>query len=83
MSSKIPLTPGPLVVVLKDTWPPRTSTAVETIAASFVPPLNGSAVRLFNLAADLPAADLSNGNGTILASHIKYVITRWLGLDIF
>jgi hypothetical protein len=29
---KIPLTPGPLVVVVKDTWPPTKPTAVETIA---------------------------------------------------
>ena len=51
MSTPIPLTPGPLVVVLKDScpdrdeptskcgpaWPPSKATAVETIAASFVP----------------------------------------------
>eukprot|EP01046_Picozoa_sp_COSAG06_P039116 COSAG06_NODE_4584_length_4125_cov_103.384501_9_plen_128_part_00 len=69
MSTPIPLTPGPLVVVLKDScpdrdeptskcgpaWPPSKATAVETIAASFVPPKTGSAVRLFNLAADVHA----------------------------
>ena len=37
LSTKIPLTPGPLVVVVKDTWPPNKPTNVETIAASFVP----------------------------------------------
>lgn len=49
LSTKIPLTPGPLVVVIKDSWPPKEPKNVETIAASFVPPTNGSAVRLFNL----------------------------------
>ena len=37
-------------VVVKDEWPPKSAKNVETIAASFVPPRNGSAVRLFNLA---------------------------------
>ena len=46
LSTKIPLTPGPLVVVVKDTWPPSKPTSVETISASFVPPKTGSAVRL-------------------------------------
>eukprot|EP01052_Picozoa_sp_SAG31_P035877 SAG31_NODE_4389_length_3277_cov_7.853682_3_plen_144_part_00 len=49
LNTKIPLTPGPLVVVIKGSWPPTESTSVETVAASFVPPKNGSAVRLFNL----------------------------------
>ena len=31
---QIPLTPGPLVVVVKDDWPPTKQTAVEAIAAS-------------------------------------------------
>lgn len=38
LSTKIPLTPGPLVVVVKDTWPPNAPKNIETIAASFVPP---------------------------------------------
>ena len=46
LTTAIPLTPGPLVVVIKDTWPPNKASQVETIAASFVPPTNGSAVRL-------------------------------------
>eukprot|EP01052_Picozoa_sp_SAG31_P044413 SAG31_NODE_7731_length_1607_cov_1.060345_2_plen_202_part_01 len=46
LSAKIPLTPGPLVVVVKDSWPPKVAQNVETIAASFVPPANGSAVRM-------------------------------------
>jgi|EP01047_Picozoa_sp_COSAG01_P068163 hypothetical protein len=39
-----------LQVAMKDTWPPNQPKNVETIAASYVPPLNGSKVRLFNLA---------------------------------
>ena len=36
--------------VVKDNWPPKEAKNIETIAASFVPPKTGSAVRLFNLA---------------------------------
>jgi hypothetical protein len=39
-----------LQVAMKDTWPPNQPKNVETIAASYVPPLNGSKVRLFNRA---------------------------------
>ena len=88
LSTSIPLTPGPLVVVIKDgcpnrgsptnkcapAWPPSKSTAVETIAASFVPPKSGSAVRLFNLAADIQAAGLTNGAGKTLVSGVKYTL---------
>eukprot|EP01050_Picozoa_sp_SAG11_P026895 SAG11_NODE_6609_length_1279_cov_2.388136_2_plen_94_part_01 len=42
----------------------------ETIAASFVPPLNGSAVRLFNLALDVPAASLAEA-GRPLATGVR------------
>lgn len=55
----IPLTPGPLVVVLKVAssvvkepdryWPPALPDAVETIAASYVQTSTSSKVRLFNL----------------------------------
>eukprot|EP01046_Picozoa_sp_COSAG06_P100339 COSAG06_NODE_46456_length_346_cov_2.971660_2_plen_51_part_01 len=30
LSTKIPLTPGPLVVVVKDTWPPNARKNIET-----------------------------------------------------
>eukprot|EP01043_Picozoa_sp_COSAG02_P054134 COSAG02_NODE_6080_length_3815_cov_25.833961_4_plen_171_part_00 len=87
LSLSIPLTPGPLVVVIKDgcpnrdaptskcapAWPPSKST-VETIAASFVPPKTGSGVRLFNLAADVQAAGLTNGAGKTLVSGVKYTL---------
>ena len=62
---KIPLTPGPLVVVIKvaqdqafnasgpsDFWPPREPDNVETIAASYVQPGDSAKVRLFNLSPD-------------------------------
>jgi hypothetical protein len=88
LSMSIPLTPGPLVVVIKDgcpnrnsptnkcapAWPPSKSTAVETIAASFVPPKSGSAVRLFNLAADVQAAGLTNGASKTLVSGVKFTL---------
>lgn len=55
----IPLTPGPLVVVVKVAssvvkqpdkyWPPALPDAVETIAASYVQTATSSKVRLFNL----------------------------------
>ena len=34
LTMQIPLTPGPLVVVVKDEWPPTKQTSVEAIAAS-------------------------------------------------
>ena len=33
-TTAIPLTPGPLVVALKDVWPPSQPKNIETIAAS-------------------------------------------------
>ena len=55
----IPLTPGPLVVVIKvpssqvgnatGYWPPSLPDTVETIAASYVQGQSESKVRLFNL----------------------------------
>jgi hypothetical protein len=59
----IPLTPGPLVVVIKVAasvtanasayWPPALPDAIETIAASYVDTDPTSKVRLFNLAPDV------------------------------
>ena len=74
LTATIPLTPGPLLVVVKDFWPPRAAKNVETIAASFSPPKVGSAVRLFNLAPDVPSADLLLGStsGKVLAHAVKY-----------
>ena len=60
------------MVVIKDSWPPTSAKNVETIAASFVPPKTGSAVRLFNLAADVPRASLKDGAGATLASGVSY-----------
>ena len=42
------------------------------MVASFVPPKEGSAVRLFNLAADVPTADLKDSAGNTLASAVKF-----------
>jgi hypothetical protein len=69
---EIPLTPGPLVVVIKDELPLSKPTNVETIAASFVPPKDGSAVRLFNLAPDVKSAGLNIGAGKLLVDHVQY-----------
>ena len=71
------------VVVVKDTWPPKVAKNVETIAASFVPPKSGSAVRLFNLASDVPTAGLagSSSGGKKLADGVKYTlgsVVRWV-----
>jgi hypothetical protein len=66
--------PGPLVVVVKDTWPPHSPTNIETIAASFVPPKTGSAVRLFNLASAISQAGLKDQDGKTLAANIKYTL---------
>ena len=82
LTAAIPLTPGPLVVVVKDTWPPRESKNVETIAASFVPPANGSAVRLFNLASDINFAGLKDSNGKTLADQIQYTLgSSWVPIS--
>ena len=71
----IPLTPGPLVVVLKVAnsqtgnatgyWPPSLRDSIETIAASYVQGSSGSKVRLFNLAPGIKTAGMTcSGNGT-------------------
>ena len=54
---------------------------METIAASFVPPKQGSAVRLFNLAVDVPSAGLQDGSGKALAAGVKYTLgSTWAGV---
>jgi len=79
LTMQIPLTPGPLVVVIKDKWPPTKPTALETIAASFVPPTNGSKVRLFNLAVGVKVAGLADGAGTQLVSDVKFSLgSKWV-----
>ena len=72
LTTTIPLTPGPLVVVIKDSWPPKEAKNVETIAASFVPPKTGSKVRLFNLANDVQFAGLWDSGGQQLADEVQY-----------
>lgn len=72
---KIPLTPGPLVVVIKVAqsqafnhsgpepfWPPRVPDNVETIAASYVQPGAGGKVRLFNLSPDTKVRPAPNAS---------------------
>jgi hypothetical protein len=80
----IPLTPGPLVVVIKVAasvtanasayWPPSLPDSIETIAASYVDTDPTSKVRLFNLAPDVKAAGMScSANGTKeIASNIPF-----------
>ena len=68
---------------MKDEWPPKEGKNVETIAASFVPPANGSAVRMFNLASDVPVAGLtvvgSGGKHQQLADQVKYSLgSHWV-----
>ena len=80
----IPLTPGPLVVVIKvpssqtanssGYWPPSLPDSVETIAASYVQSAAVSSMRLFNLSPDTKQAGMScSANGTAeLASKVDY-----------
>lgn len=71
----IPLTPGPLMVVLKVAasqvtnasgyWPPTLPDTVETVAASYVQSERSAKVRLFNLSPSTKSAGLiCSGNGT-------------------
>lgn len=71
LNLSIPLTPGPLVVVAKNMWPPNTTFSVETIAASYVPIESGAAVRLFNLSPDTINAGMK-ANGAILVDDVPY-----------
>jgi hypothetical protein len=86
----IPLTPGPLVVVIKVAasvtanasayWPPALPDSIETIAASYVDTDPTSKVRLFNLAPDVKAAGMScSANGTAeIASNIAFSLgSEW------
>ena len=83
---KIPLTPGPLMVVIKVAqaqafnasgpsvfWPPRDPDNIETIAASYVQPGDSAKVRLFNLSPDTKVAGMSSSaNGTkALATNVE------------
>lgn len=82
----IPLTPGPLVVVIKVAasvtantsayWPPALPDSIETIAASYVDTDPTSKVRLFNLAPDVKAAGMScSSNGTKeIASNVDFSV---------
>eukprot|EP01052_Picozoa_sp_SAG31_P050020 SAG31_NODE_11225_length_1052_cov_1.125918_1_plen_183_part_00 len=79
--SKIPLTPGPLVVTIKVAsslvanssayWPPTLPDSVETIAASYVQPGTDASVRLFNLSPDTKMAGMKLG-GKAIASGVAY-----------
>jgi hypothetical protein len=84
VTKTIPLTPGPLVVVIKDLWPPLKASSIETIAASYVPePIpTDSGVRLFNLASDVEMAGMKSGKAT-LVSHVKYTIgSEWAPIPV-
>lgn len=87
----IPLTPGPLVVVIKVAssttanasayWPPSLPDAVETIAASYIDTDSTSKVRLFNLSPDTKAAGMScSANGTSeIASNVAFSLgSQWV-----
>jgi len=78
MTKTIPLTPGPLVVVIKDYWPPSVASNVETIAASYIPIDSGAGVRLFNLSPDTPSSGMKVG-GVTLIDQVKYTIgSSWV-----
>lgn len=77
----IPLTPGPLLVVLKVAasqvqnvsgyWPPSLPDSIETVAASYTQGANTSKVRLFNLSPDTKESSMTVG-GVSIASNIAY-----------
>ena len=79
---KIPLTPGPLVAVIKVAqsqapkvvWPPAIPDNIETIAASYVEGAASSKVRLFNLSPDTKVAGMKcDKNGTKeLAANVAF-----------
>ena len=73
VTKNIPLTPGPLVVVIMGYWPLSDPNNIETIAASYVPPVTGSGVRLFNLAPDVTEAGMKEGS-TALVNNVKYTL---------
>ena len=61
-------------------WPPsdpQLGGAVETIAASFVPPTKGSGVRLFNLSPDTQVASLKEGSSSLAANVAYGVGSSW------
>lgn len=82
VSTTIPLTPGPLVVVVKDFWPPKQASNVETIAASYVPFSSGSGARLFNLSPDTVSAGMQV-NGQALVDSVKYTLgSVWAAIPV-
>lgn len=89
-----PLTPGPLVVVLKVAsslvkqpdkyWPPVLADSIETIAASYVQSQKTSEVRLFNLSPNTRAAGLRcSANGTDeIAKGVHYSLgSPWVSVS--
>lgn len=77
----LPLTPGPLVVVVKDDWPPTKQSAIETIAASYNPVPKGQAgVRLFNLSPDKSSQGIGLKTGAkTQADVVKYSLgSSWM-----
>jgi hypothetical protein len=85
----IPLTPGPLVVVIKVAssqvsnvtgyWPPALPDSIETIAASYVESSASSKIRLFNLSPDTKLAGMTcSANGT---KEIVFGVDYSLGSD--
>ena len=72
---------GPLVVVVKDDWPPSKPSAIETIAASYNPVPKGQAgVRLFNLSPDKTSQGIGMRTGAkTQADQIKYSLgSQWM-----
>ena len=91
-SKRIPLTPGPLVVVIKVAsdqdpsdpskyWPLSEPDQIETIAASYVPPTTkgDASVRLFNLSPTTAIAGLTTslpGTGKLDCNLFSYSAER-------
>jgi len=73
LTTTIPLTPGPLVVVTKDYWPPAHPYNIETIAASYTPNPFSSGVRLFNLSPDTKDAGML-ASGKVILNDIAYTL---------
>ena len=85
VSVDLPLTPGPLVVVVKDDWPPNKTSNIETIAASYNPVKKGEAgVRLFNLGPDPASYGIGmRANEKTFANGVRYSLgSTWSDVGV-
>ena len=83
----IPLTPGPLMVVIKVAssqvanatgyWPPALPDSIETIAASYVESSVSSKLRLFNLS-PVRAKQSTESAACDVTGHATFLVGLWM-----